>query len=104
MQLVQQSWHCTRKPYESTYLPHATVLRLSFYRPVMVQVIFGVTAVIMPGSILGSGAVVGAIAASDIGQELAGNTLYMGVPAMGTTKHDAGKSTQPLCLLNQDTS
>ena len=70
----------------------------------MVQVIFGVTAVIMPGSILGSGAVVGAIAASDIGQELAGNTLYMGVPAMGTTKHDAGKSTQPLCLLNQDTS
>lgn len=54
------------------------------------QVIFGVTAVIMPGSILGSGAVVGAIAAADIGQELAGNTLFMGVPAMATTKHDAG--------------
>ena len=56
--------------------------------------IFGVTAVIMPGSILGSGAVVGAIAAADIGQELAGNTLFMGVPAMGTTKHDAGTATE----------
>lgn len=55
--------------------------------------IFGVTAVIMPGSILGSGAVVGAIAAADIGQELAANTLFMGVPAMGTTKHDAGMAT-----------
>ena len=48
----------------------------------------------MPGSILGSGAVVGAIAAADIGQELAGNTLFMGVPAMGTTKHDAGSTAQ----------
>ena len=103
MRVIQQRWHRTRKSCECAYLSHAIVLWLSD-GPVMVQVIFGVTAVIMPGSILGSGAVVGAIAASDIGQELAGNTLYMGVPAMGTTKHDAGKSTQPLCLLIQNTS
>ncbi len=51
------------------------------------------TAVTMPGSILVSGAVVGAIAAADIGQELAGNTLFMGVPAMGTFKRNAGTAT-----------
>ena len=44
----------------------------------------------MPGSILGKGALVGAIAATDIGQELAGDTLYMGAPAMATNKHDSG--------------
>ena len=54
------------------------------------QAIFGTTAVIMPGSILGKGALVGAIAATDIGQELAGDTLYMGAPAMATNKHDSG--------------
>ena len=54
------------------------------------QVVFGVTAVIMPGTVLGDGAVLGAIASADIGQELGGNTLYMGVPATATTKHETG--------------
>ena len=65
------------------------------------QAIFGTTAVIMPGSILGKGALVGAIAATDIGQELAGDTLYMGAPAMATNKHDSGGS--PCCTTLIDT-
>ena len=60
------------------------------------QVICGVMAVIMPGSTLGNGAVLGAIAAADIGQTLADSTLFMGAPAAATTKHDAGE-TRPLC-------
>ena len=48
------------------------------------------TAVIMPGCVLGDGAVLGAIAAADVGQELAGGTLHMGVPAIATTKHQCG--------------
>lgn len=59
------------------------------------QAIFGTTAVIMPGSILGKGALVGAIAATDIGQELAGDTLYMGAPAMAANKHDSGAKPCP---------
>jgi carbonic anhydrase/acetyltransferase-like protein (isoleucine patch superfamily) len=53
-------------------------------------VVFGVTAVIMPGTVLGDGAILGAIAAADVGQELNGGTLYMGVPATPTTKHETG--------------
>ena len=64
------------------------------------QAIFGTTAVIMPGSILGKGALVGAIAATDIGQELAGDTLYMGAPAMATNKHDSGAAL--CCMTHQD--
>ena len=60
------------------------------------QVICGVMAVIMPGSTLGNGAVLGAIAAADIGQTLADRTLFMGAPAAATTKHDAG-GPRPLC-------
>ncbi|CAL8464659.1 g4194 [Coccomyxa elongata] len=59
------------------------------------QVVFGVTAVIMPGTILGDGAVLGAIAAADIGQELGSNALFMGVPAIPTSKHTTGPITTP---------
>lgn len=45
---------------------------------------------IMPGTILGDGAVLGAIAAADIGQELGSNALFMGVPAIPTSKHTTG--------------
>ena len=60
------------------------------------QVICGVMAVIMPGSTLGNGAVLGAIAAADIGQTLADRMLFMGAPAAATTKHDAG-GPHPSC-------
>ena len=63
------------------------------------QVICGVMAVIMPGSTLGNGAVLGAIAAADIGQTLADRTLFMGAPAAAITKHDAGGSRR-LCHAN----
>ena len=59
------------------------------------QAIFGVTAVIMPGTQLGDGCVLGAIAAADVGQELAGGTLHMGVPAVPTTKHQTGAAARP---------
>ncbi len=63
------------------------------------------TAVIMPGTILGDGAVLGAIAAADIGQELGSNALFMGVPAMSTSKHTTGgplpPSNPPIPLFNQ---
>jgi acetyltransferase-like isoleucine patch superfamily enzyme len=63
------------------------------------QAVFGVTAVIMPGVTLGDGAVLGAIAAADVGAELAGATLHMGVPAIPTTKHAAGARAllPPIC-------
>lgn len=54
------------------------------------QVVFGVTAVIMPGTVLGDGAVLGAIAAADIGQELGSNALFMGMPAISTSQHQTG--------------
>ncbi|KAK9904717.1 hypothetical protein WJX75_001194 [Coccomyxa subellipsoidea] len=59
------------------------------------QVVFGVTAVIMPGTVLGDGAVLGAIAAADIGQELGSNALFMGVPAISTSQHQTGPITMP---------
>ncbi len=63
---------------------------LGFERGDCAQVVFGVTAVIMPGTILGDGAVLGAIAAADIGQELGSNALFMGVPAISTSQHQTG--------------
>lgn len=63
------------------------------------QVVFGVTAVIMPGTVLGDGAVLGAIAAADIGQELGSNALFMGVPAISTSQHQTG-AHQPLSRIH----
>lgn len=72
------------------------LLLLPVIGPALMQVICGVMAVIMPGSTLGIGAVLGAIAAADIGQTLADRTLFMGAPAVATTKHDAGEP-RPSC-------
>ena len=81
---------------------------LGFERGDCAQVVFGVTAVIMPGTILGDGAVLGAIAAADIGQELGSNALFMGVPAISTSQHQTGTWTFfgtphifPACLLHE---
>ena len=71
------------------------ILPAILIRSALLQVICGVMAVIMPGSTLGNGAILGAIAAADIGQTLADRTLFMGAPAAATTKHDAG---EPHCL------
>ena len=61
-----------------------------------VQAMLGIQATMMPGSSLGAGAVLGAIALADAGQSLAGGMLHMGAPAVALSKHDAGPIIRPL--------
>ena len=60
------------------------------------QAMLGIQATMMPGSSLGAGAVLGAIALADAGQSLAGGMLHMGAPAIALSKQDAGPIITPL--------
>ena len=60
------------------------------------QAMLGIQATMMPGSRLGAGAVLGAIALADAGQGLAGGMLHMGAPAVALSMHDAGPIITPL--------
>ena len=56
----------------------------------------GIQATMMPGSALGAGAVLGAIALADAGQSLAGGMLHLGAPATALSKQKPGPIITPL--------
>ena len=56
----------------------------------------GIGAMMMPGSALGAGAALGALALADAGQSLAGGMLHMGAPSCALLKQEAGAVVMPL--------